>query len=352
MDLSQWSPQSLTGAVMLIISDMIENYPVLYHLYWSDEKKKQHKGVNIGIDIVEGSQALMRALSVYDPSVIGKGETRSTITATMPRFDEVLLILLGDILTTREPGSSERDTLNIDKESRRKLRVLIGKFLTTLEYMAARSLFGSVMMPDANNAMVEVANWNLPDSHTQAALAGDNRWGQSTSAPRANVDAAKVLVRNATHSDPMQWYGFASSDVINAAASDANLRGTAEILSDEQVAAKLRLDKIIPYDREYYNEDTEAWTRIIPRNQIAIVGNQMDFFCLHFLDIYGVLVAMQAVADNYDDPPEEILGGLAASQMKLKDSPRSLAVSLEGAVLPACQAPGCTVILTPIDMPA
>lgn len=351
MDLSQWSPQVLTGAVALMVSEMVEDYPVLYNLYWGNGlsmAQKKHKGVNIGIDIVEGSQALMRALSVYDPRVIGRGESESTLTATMPRFDEGLPVLLGDVLSTREPGVPSRDMTNIDTEVRRKLRVLIGKFLNTLEFMAARSLFGSIVMPDANDTMVEVANWSLPDGHKVTRLTDDRRWGKPASTPRADIDSAKVLIRRAVHSDPPMWYGFASSDVLNAAASDDNLRGDAEILSDEQLSAKLRLDKIVSYDKEYYDEDAKEWKRVIDKNEIVVVGKQMDFFCLHHLDIYGLILMAQMVADIDYDMPSEILGGLAISEVKLKDSPRCLMVSLEGAVLPACQAPGCTAILTPI----
>lgn len=349
-ELDQWQPQAMTAAVNLMGSDMVtaEEYPVLATFFWGDDAYEMHQTVHIGIDIIEGEQELMAALRVYDPAVYGRGEEKSTIVLTLPKFEETRDIKFADVISTREPGESFYSATLVDREVQRRNRNLLQKFLATLEYMGARGLLGSVQMPDANGNLVEVANWQFPEANLPDAFTGAKLWTHDDATPRADVQLARRVIRRSTHAAPTMWYGFGGSEAIEALVTSKSLRGDAESLTLERAASKLRLNRIFEYEREYKNADG-TYSQTIDSKQFVVVGYRRDFFRLHCQDVYKTLSAMMAAAGEDMSALTQMRDMekmFAVCDLVANRRDKTLDIIFTSFAMPTVQAPGCAYVMT------
>lgn len=373
MALPEYSPESLSQALHLTASDMIEDYPILSSIF---DMHEGHNAVNISVTVIEGATDLMAVLDIFDPPSVGGRTGKRTLSITLPKFWESRSIgLTGELLSLREPDNvSERATMMLESEVNREHSDLIGKFLSTLDYMCALSLTGKISMPNAQNAVVVVANWNLPASHTPPPFTGaaapggqDDTWETNNvlpkpwtaddSRPDNDIEFAKTLIRRETRRSPRQWIGVGGSDAVNALRSNKTLRGSQLRLSRQQLLDELELDNIIEYNMEAYSYDTQTWSRPIKKNQFVVLGKSPRFFVLHYLRIHDVLRQIRMLAmgqanvewPQSDIPMGDIEAMIAASELTFTPRPRALDVTLESYPLPMCQAPGCAVVMQPVE---
>lgn len=353
MGLPNYSPRALSMSVHLTMSDMIEDYPILSTFFTGPGRRREHMAYAIDITIVNGTKETMAYLSIYDSNAVGRRTKKKSLVVTLGKFGEDRVIKAGGgLISLRDPDMEDYHTMQIDAEVRRENEDILGSFLLSLEYMCAKSVMGSITMPDGDGNLVEVADWGLPDTHSPAAYTGSQRWTEDDSQPQKDVRRAKRLIRRAVLRSPQRWYGIAGQDAISALEDNKALRGDGGMLDLDMVARKLKLEQIIEYDGDTYNPDTDAYTPIIGDDKFVVVGDSPGFFRLHYYSIASLMQELKMLAGQNTSAAamnlRDLGDNLVFSDLDISKAPRGLVLTFESYPLPVCHAPGNVVVLTPV----
>lgn len=353
MPLPNYSPRALSMSVHLMLSDMTEDYPILSTFFTGPGRRREHMAYAVDITLVNGTKETMAYLSIYDSNSVGRRTKKQSLVVTLGKFGEDRVIKAGGgLISLRDPDMEDYHTMQIDAELRRENEDLLGTFLLSLEYMCAKSLMGSITMPDGDGNLIEVANWNLPAEHTPDAYTGSNRWDQDDSQPQKDVRNAKRLIRRAVLRSPQRWYGVAGHNAISALEDNKALRGDGGLLDLDMIARKLKLDGIIEYSADTYNPDTQAYTPIIGDDEFVIVGDSPGFFRLHYYSIASLMQELKMLAGQNTSAAamnlRDLGDNLVFSDLDISKAPRGLVLTFESYPLPACHAPGNVVVLKPV----
>ena len=316
-----YSPYALSRAVNKV--KMPKAMVVTEKIFRQRERRDAR---NVDWDIISGSDALMPALSIYAPAYVGQRTKTDTVTAQMPRLSEIRsLSVLGQRLARREPGAADRPTETMKGAIRREHQDLVRKIGRTTEYMAAKSLGGTIELPDEDGAMVKVADWEVPAKNKPAAYTNAARWTEDDSDPAQNVIAMKTQISLAVGGGVEEWIAFAGTKAASALRTNKSLKGDGKRLKLKRVAEELEIDEIIHYDDAYISDGSADWTPFVATNEFLLVGWSNEFFSLMYLDVYDLL-AQRAHADGVmgtDIPAAEIMEMLFYSDMWMVRDPLS-----------------------------
>ena len=342
-----YSPYALSRAVNKI--KMPKQTKVLQKIF---RQRMRKDGINVGWDIMSGSEALMPVLSIYAPSYVGQRVKTNTVTAQLPRLSEVRsLSVLGQRLSRREPGAANRPTETMKGAIRREHQDLFRKVARTTEYMAAKSLGGSIELPNEDGEMVKVADWEVPAKNRPAAYQNDDRWTEDGSDPAQNVIAMKTQISLAVGGGVEEWIAFVGTKAKNALQTNKSLKGDGKRLKLQTVAEDLEVDEIIHYDDAYISDGSADWTPFVATNEFLLVGWSNEFFELQYLDVYDLLAARADAAgiSGTDIPTSEIMEMMIYSDMWLNRSTLAYELMVEGYLLPVVKAPNAVAKMTPVD---
>ena len=248
------------------------------------------------IDIITGSQEIMRSIDVHSEAQIAPKTSGKTILIQAPRFSEKVHIEAAELNGIRELGRRDAAELLMRKISRESTN-LRGRVDRTREVMAVSALRGVV----TDGAGQELITYEIPDSHkpdqfisssasTPGVLGTNLAWDSLTDAQAdqllKDIRGWQRIIEDDVPLPIDRWVAFCGWKVMDSITFNTGLKDLfkyergSDVVSRGRFVGQLAGMEVIEYNGTYKtDDDSETSTvRFVEPHEMIIVGWNNSFF--------------------------------------------------------------------------
>lgn len=296
----------------------------------------------LAVDVISGSEGILKNISVYAPAQVRDRTNRKTITMTAPRIAEKRFIPTADLNAMRAFGGQISVEMMKNRIAREQ-RDMRGETDRTLEFWAANALKGQILDADLTTVLVD---YNLDASHAPV-LTGADLWTDAASNPIARIRALKQLINDDAGATITGWLAFLGSGVMDALLAHDMVRDFLRYDRGSQIAESGRITRLagveLIEDDESFVDDTGTRHRFIEDDEFLLIGE-----CDQLVDVPYAPIVDSAAPGGVGNVDTNGGGVLFFSKSWKKEDPDGRWVKIETRPLPALQRPGAVVDATVI----
>ena len=313
---------------------------VLYDRFFRPRANMQSTD-RLAFDIISGSEAVLKNISIYAPAEVTDKTSRKTVTLQAPRLAQKRFIHTSELNALRAYGAQASVEM-MESRIARELMDMRAMHDRTLEYWAANALRGKIYDADGVTVLVD---YGMATSH-KPTLTGDDLWTSANSDPINRLRAFQQTIEDDSGAPITSWYGAVGSQVMDALLSHAGVRDLLKYTQGPQLATTGRVAGLAGVELEEYNASylttktvgtTTKTTRkrFIEADHILLVGMTDDLVDCP----YAPVVDSEAPGG---------VGNSGAGEMFFSKSweekdPSGRWVKTEARPLPVLQRPDCVI---------
>lgn len=291
----------------------------------------------LAIEVISGSQKVLKNISVYAPATVTDKTGRKVITLQAPRLATKRHIATAELNALRAYGQ-QIGTEMMKTRIAREQKDMRNEHDRTLEFWACNALKGIIYDADMSTQLVD---YNVDSTH-KPTLTGDDLWTASASQPINKMREWKRLIEQDCNAAITGWLAF-----VGYSAMDALLTNTAvlnllkyekgrKVAEDEDVA-RLAKTELIEYASTFLDEKGTRHSFIDPE-YFMLIG-----LCEDLVDTPYAPVVDEEAPGGVGNVGEGGQGVLYFSKSWPEQDPSGRWVKVEGRPLPALQRPGAVV---------